>query len=92
MTIVAAYDVTDDGRRSRLVALLQSHGDRVQRSVFLIEIAPDLLDELRSQALRIIDPSRDSLYLFRQCSTCWDTVACLGQAQPPVRTLFWAVQ
>lgn len=91
MTIVAAYDVTSDDRRARLAALLQSVGDRVQRSVFVLSLEPDSLDELRSRAMAVIDPDADSLYLFRQCADCWEQVQCIGQADPPSRTLFWAV-
>lgn len=91
MTVIAAYDVTSDDRRARLAALLQSVGDRVQRSVFVLSLEPEDLDELRTRALRIIDPGDDSLYLFRQCVGCWGQVQCLGQADPPTRTLYWAV-
>lgn len=91
LTIVAAYDVRDDGRRSRLAALLQTCGDRIQLSVFVLTIGEDELGELRRQAAQIIDPEKDSLYLLRQCGSCWQAACCEGQAAPPAQELFWAV-
>ena len=35
-----AYDVTDDRRRTRLAKLLERYGDRVQYSVFVVQIRP----------------------------------------------------
>lgn len=91
LTIVAAYDVTDDGRRSRLAALLQAYGDRIQKSVFILELAPDMLAEVRERSRGILDLEDDSFYLFTQCGQCWDRVECHGQADKPERVLFWAV-
>lgn len=90
LTVVAAYDVAEDQRRARLAALLQTFGDRIQFSVFLLTIGQDDLADLEGRALAIIDPDEDSLYLFRQCISCWESVRCLGQAMPPTQELFWA--
>lgn len=90
VTVVAAYDVSEDSRRARLAALLQTVGDRVQKSVFVLLVADDDLAELRRRAMEIIDLDHDSLYLFRQCAPCWDVVACVGQAHARDRVLYWA--
>lgn len=89
LTVIAAYDVSKDSRRARLAALLQSCGDRIQYSVFLLTIADDELAELRDRALAIIDPDTDSVYLMRQCADCWSRVECIGQSLPPTQELFW---
>lgn len=91
MIVVAAYDVSEDSRRSRLAALLQSVGDRVQKSVFVLSINGDELAALRERMSTIIDPDRDSVYVFRQCAPCWEIVDCLGQADPPRPVLYWSV-
>ncbi len=90
LTVIAAYDVSEDRRRARLAALLQTFRDRVQYSVFLLTIDDQDLIELESRGLGLIDPAEDSLYLFRQCASCWESVQCLGQAMPPIQELFWA--
>ncbi len=91
VTVIAAYDVSEDARRARLAAVLQTIGDRVQRSVFVLAVDDEELAELRDRALEIIDPATDSIYFFRQCGSCWGAVGCVGQAHPPARTLFWVV-
>lgn len=91
LTLVAAYDVASDARRARLAALLQVHGNRVQRSVFVLEIDDAELKALRERAAGIMDLDHDSLYFFRQCAPCWEAVECIGQADAPTRALYWAV-
>lgn len=91
MTVIAAYDVSSDSRRSRLAAILQTVGDRIQKSVFVLTLDEADLQELRAEAMEVLDPDVDSLYFFRQCATCWDSLECLGQAHAPQRTLYWAV-
>jgi CRISPR/Cas system-associated endoribonuclease Cas2 len=63
MTVVAAYDVSEDRRRARLAALLQTCGDRVQFSVLVLQVADGELVALRSRAEDILDSCTDSLYL-----------------------------
>jgi CRISPR-associated protein Cas2 len=91
MIVIAAYDVSEDSRRARLAALLQSRGDRVQRSVFVLTLDEATLSQLRSLAAEIIDVDRDSLYFFRQCADCWEALDCVGQADPPRQVLYWSV-
>ena len=91
LTLIAAYDVGDDGRRARLAATLQQHGDRLQYSVFLCTIDEVDLGELREEVARIINPDQDSFFFLRQCATCWDGLETLGQAHPKRPELYWAV-
>lgn len=91
LTVVAAYDVREDDRRAKLAALLQSVGDRVQKSVFLLVLDASELVTLRERALQVIDPDVDSLYFLHQCASCYGTMDCVGQASTPSRTLYWAV-
>lgn len=89
MIVVAAYDIADDGRRSRVAAVLQSVGDRIQKSVFLIDVSAEVLAEVRARVAAIMDPERDSLYVFTQCRACWQGVHCIGQASPPEKEVLW---
>ena len=91
LTLIAAYDVRDDDRRARLAATLQSVGDRVQKSVFVLMIDSQSFSELRLRAGQIIDPDTDSLLFFRQCATCWDSHVPLGQGHVPEEVTHWAV-
>ncbi|MGL5827396.1 MAG: CRISPR-associated endonuclease Cas2 [Nocardioides sp.] len=90
-TVIVAYDVTADSRRSALAALLQAYGDRIQKSVFMVTIGDDALDELVERATTRLDLDEDSLYIIRQCANCWQVLDFHGQASPPTPELFWAV-
>ena len=91
LTLIAAYDVSDDGRRARVAATLQQHGDRLQYSIFLCTIDEAELSSLRKEVTRIIDPNEDSFFFLRQCATCWEGLETLGQAHPKRQELYWAV-
>lgn len=56
-----AYDVADDVRRGRLAKKLESYGDRVQYSVFVLEIRPAGMIRLRSAMVAIIESNADSV-------------------------------
>ena len=91
LTHVIAYDISDDRRRARAAAVLQAYGDRIQRSVFVAALEADRLREVRDRLGEIINPDTDSVYIFRQCATCWDAVGILGQANVVDEPLYWAV-
>ncbi|MDQ1292824.1 MAG: CRISPR-associated protein Cas2 [Actinomycetota bacterium] len=76
LTVVIAYDIRED---------------RVQRSVFVCMIEPDDLPAVRGQLAEMIDVEVDSVYVFRQCGTCWDAVGVLGQATVEDTPCYWSV-
>ncbi len=91
LTLIVTYDVRDDDRRARLAATLQSVGDRIQKSVFVLMIDSQSFSELQLRASQIINPDTDSLLFFRQCVTCWDSHVPLGQGHVPDEVTHWAV-
>jgi CRISPR-associated protein Cas2 len=91
MMVVAAYDVSEDSRRSRVAAMLQMHGDRVQKSVFVLSIDADDLAELRERVAGVLDLDEDSFYVFHQCADCWGTMGYAGQASKPDARHCWIV-
>ena len=91
LTYVIAYDISDDRRRARVAAILQTYGDRIQRSVFIAAIENDLLSEARQRIADIIDPRTDSVYVFRQCEACWEAVGVHGQATVADEPMCWTV-
>jgi CRISPR-associated protein Cas2 len=58
MTVVVAYDISEDRRRSRVAATLQTCGDRVQRSVFVYLLDADQLTDLLARVTDMIDTTR----------------------------------
>lgn len=55
------YDVIDDKRRTRLAKVLGKYGDRIQYSVFVVDISPAKLLRLRDEASEIINRNEDSI-------------------------------
>ncbi|WP_231386876.1 CRISPR-associated endonuclease Cas2 [Nocardia sp. BMG111209] len=55
-----AYDITADQRRDQLATRLSRHGDRVQYSIFVIDISPVRLVNLRAEITRIVRTAEDS--------------------------------
>ena len=69
MMVLVAYDVETSSaggaRRLRRVAkACESRGQRVQHSVFEIEVEPDQWTFLRANLESIIDPAKDSLRYY----------------------------
>lgn len=60
---LVAYDIADDRRRSRIAKQLQEYGDRVQYSVFIVDVRPARLVRLRTLLEYLIDETIDSVLL-----------------------------
>jgi CRISPR-associated protein Cas2 len=58
---ILAYDVASDVRRTRVAKTLESYGDRLQYSVFLIDTKPAKMIRLRCAVTEQIDLVTDSL-------------------------------
>lgn len=67
-----AYDIADDVRRTRVAKKLESYGDRVQYSVFIVDARPAKLLRLRAQLTEMIDQGTDSV-LFCNLGTLRDS-------------------
>lgn len=91
LTVIAAYDVSNDDRRARLAAMLQTWGDRIQYSVFLLTLTNEDLTELVTRVRATINPNQDSFFVFRQCRNCWESHQAEGQAGVRPDALYWAV-
>lgn len=70
MRYVVAYDVADDGRRRRVADALEGYGDRVQCSVFEVDVAPDALASMVDELDRLLEVPADALRVYRLCGAC----------------------
>jgi CRISPR-associated protein Cas2 len=91
LTVVVAYDISEDDRRARVAALLQTCGDRIQRSVFLCRVTSDDLDDVIARLRTMIDPRTDAVHVFRQCRACWEDAVVIGQASVAEPEPYWVV-
>jgi len=62
-TYVAAYDIANTARRTRVAQILSQYGRRVQRSVFEVWLEPEELKVLRRRVGPLLDP-KDEFDLF----------------------------
>ncbi|WP_187997014.1 CRISPR-associated endonuclease Cas2 [Flaviflexus equikiangi] len=60
---LVAYDVPDDKRRTRLSKLLSSYGERMQFSVFLIDLTRASLMLLTDQLEELMDRDDDAILI-----------------------------
>jgi len=91
LTLIAAYDIHDDDRRAQLAATLQTVGDRVQKSVFVVMVDEPGFVDLQQRVSKIIDTKTDSVLIFRQCAGCWGAHLPFGQGHVPDEVTHWAI-
>jgi CRISPR-associated protein Cas2 len=81
MLVWIIYDITDDKTRNRVAKACKDKGlYRVQKSAFLGTLNRNQIDELRIMCDDIIDPDKDSVYIFPMCEDDFKKVKLLGQA------------
>lgn len=91
LTVLATYDIREDDRRSHVAALLQSFGNRIQKSVFVLMLDADDLSALQLRVAGMVDTRVDSVWFVRQCGTCWAQAETIGQVKVPDKVTHWAV-
>jgi CRISPR-associated protein Cas2 len=60
---IVAYDVVSDARRTRVAKKLQSYGDRLQYSVFLVDAKPAKVLRLKADVVSCLDLQEDSAFV-----------------------------
>lgn len=58
---VVAYDVASDARRNRVAKTLESYGDRIQYSVFLVDAKPAKVLRMKAALRARLDLDADSV-------------------------------
>jgi len=91
LTVLASYDISEDGRRAQIAALIQAWGTRIQKSVYLCQLEESDLLDLIERVKSLMNLHTDSFLVLRQCKDCWDAVTVVGQASPRPDALYWAV-
>jgi len=76
--VVVTYDIQDDRRRARVAKQMENYGTRVQFSVFDCLLDERRLLEMRLALSGLIDPTADSVRLYRLCARCRGQLDVLG--------------
>ncbi|MFT4035238.1 MAG: CRISPR-associated endonuclease Cas2 [Patulibacter sp.] len=80
MRYVIAYDIGDDRRRQRVYATLDRVGDRMQGSVWELDVDATALADVLDRVVSIIDPAIDSILVYRVCASCVNASIAAGAA------------
>ena len=80
MKYVIAYNMESDRRRTKLAKVLEGFGDRVQYSVFEVDLNSYDFRRLLKKLRIYINPDTDSLRIYPLCAECLADVVSIGQA------------
>ena len=80
--LLVAYDITCPKRLRQMAHLLEDHGQRLQRSVFLCALTPNQIETLLKDARALIDVKTDHLFMLRLCARCEDRIKQFGADKP----------
>jgi CRISPR-associated protein Cas2 len=78
---VVTYDVINDKRRQKVADCLEDYGDRVQLSVFEVDIDAARHKKMVSRLEKLIDKAQDGVRIYPLCSTCLGKVRIIGQGE-----------
>jgi CRISPR-associated protein Cas2 len=70
MLFLVAYDISNKRRLRKVAKLMESYGERVQRSVFECRLTPNKLAALVYQTKDLIKPRRDRVHIYHLCASC----------------------
>lgn len=84
MFCLVCFDIVDDRVRTRVVKVLKSHGQRVQKSVFeCATLNEEQFLKLKNKIEDLIDNAEDTVRYYFLCKTCVDRVEYSGIGSPP---------
>ena len=91
MRYVVAYDIASDAHRAAAADFLLGWGDRVQYSIFEVDVNARELETLISALDPHVRPPADRLRVWRLCAACQRATHAIGGAPVGERELAWIV-
>ena len=91
MLHVISYDIVDDNRRRRVFETLKDIGQRMQDSVFEVNLTAEEAVNLAVKILKQIDPKEDSCRIYRLCGNCESEVQILGTGDRYIEPGYWII-
>jgi CRISPR-associated protein Cas2 len=74
------YDIAKDRTRTKIAKRCLDFGlYRVQKSVFLGDLAANRVDEVVLFSQELLNPATDAVYIFPMCRDDFDKVRIIGQ-------------
>lgn len=81
MIFLVTYDISDDKIRRKVSSYLEDRGERIQKSVFVIEVKSKKIDRLKEE-LKNIQNGDGVIHLFTICHSCYKKAMVLGRNIP----------
>ncbi len=78
MFVLVSYDIRCTKTRNRIAKIMESHGDRVQFSVFECNMEQAELDRMLRRLGRQALEDGDSVRVYRICAACKGEITILG--------------
>jgi CRISPR-associated protein Cas2 len=76
---LVSYDITPDGRRTKIARLLEGYGSRVQRSVFECDLTAQQYTQLRRRLAKLLRADDgDNVRIYQLCAGCVRTIEIIG--------------
>lgn len=91
MHYLTAYDIEEDGRRSRIANILLDYGSRVQESVFFLDLDEELQERMIKRIKAVADETADIIWLVPVCSRCSQQIITMGRCKVPSTPEFWVL-
>lgn len=79
MITIVTYDITNPRCLNKMHKFLSNYGYNTQKSVFECDIDKNELNEIRRFASKTINIKKDSVRIYRICSTCIEKEIILGR-------------
>ena len=74
------YDISKDRTRNKIADRCLDYGlQRVQKSVFLGEVAPNRVEEIIQFSMELLNLETDAVYVFPMCRDDFAKVRIVGQ-------------
>jgi CRISPR-associated protein Cas2 len=80
-TYLVCYDIASNAKRTKLAHLLEKHGERTQRSVFVVTSSPVRMAGLRQRMACYMDIG-DELLIVPLCANCLAASLRVGPSRP----------
>lgn len=78
MYYVICYDISNNGRRTKLHEMLLGYGTPVQKSVFECELKLSQFEKLKKRIDPFAKAKGESIRYYRMCKRCRDTIRAYG--------------
>jgi len=91
MPHLLAYDIADNARRYQIARVLLDYGERVQESVFWLDIDAELCERMWKRLRHIIADDQDVVWLVPVCRSCAKDVQTAGTTRVPEAVEFYVI-